>query len=405
MRVLGVVQSYFPFQQRGGPVFKVRSLAEGLAKRGHAVSILTADLGLDHGNGSGGIKPKPCPFGWKSETGGVETIYLSTFGRYRALTVNPGVVGFSRASLVAYDLVHIFGLYDFLGPVVSHYCRRRAIPYVLEPMGMYRPIVRNLELKRLYHRMLGARMIGGARFLIATSDQERQELAGSTIARAAIVVRRNGIDRPETMPKRGEFRRQRGIAPDSKVVLFLGRMVSKKSPDLLIKAFAAWISRRLDGRRATLVLAGPEERDNFGSGLRSLVQKLGISANVLFVGPLYDDEKWQAYRDADVFVLPSQNENFGNAAAESAVCGTPIVVTDRCGIASYVRSAGLIIRHDQTDLEGALERLLGDDIYYRACQEGCARIADGLSWEEPLNYTEQIYRQCLSDGNLQEAAV
>ena len=46
MRILKVVQSYFPFQERGGPVFKVRALATGLAKRGHQVTVLTADLGF-----------------------------------------------------------------------------------------------------------------------------------------------------------------------------------------------------------------------------------------------------------------------------------------------------------------------------------------------------------------------
>ncbi len=45
MRILKVVQSYFPFQDRGGPVVKVRALARGLAKRGHQITVLTADLG------------------------------------------------------------------------------------------------------------------------------------------------------------------------------------------------------------------------------------------------------------------------------------------------------------------------------------------------------------------------
>jgi len=52
MRILKVVQSYFPFQERGGPVFKVRALATGLARRGHRVTVLTADLGLGKGNGA-----------------------------------------------------------------------------------------------------------------------------------------------------------------------------------------------------------------------------------------------------------------------------------------------------------------------------------------------------------------
>lgn len=52
LRILNVDQAYFPFQDRGGPVFKVRSLASGLAKRGHHVAVLTADLGIAKLNGS-----------------------------------------------------------------------------------------------------------------------------------------------------------------------------------------------------------------------------------------------------------------------------------------------------------------------------------------------------------------
>jgi glycosyltransferase involved in cell wall biosynthesis len=262
-----------------------------------------------------------------------------------------------------------------------------------------------LKLKRLYHRTLGCTMIAGARFIIATSDQERRELCDSNIDAARLVVRRNGIDRPKTTPERGEFRKRWGIAQDTKIVLFLGRIVSKKSPDLLIKAFANWTSQQADRANSKLVLAGPEENDGFGVELRSLVQQLGIFEDVLFVGPLYDEEKWRAYRDADVFVLPSQNENFGNAAAESAVCGTPIIVTDQCGIASYVGTAGLVIRHDQVELERALEGILGNSNRYQGYKEGCVQMAAGLSWEEPLNQTQLLYQRCLSEEELQEAVV
>ena len=123
MRILKTVQSYFPFQDRGGPVFKVRSLARGLVQRGHQVTVLTADLGLRRLNGKG-IKFDACRWGLRAEEDGVETIYLSTLGRYRALTLNPGVVGFSGATLRRFDLAHIYGLYDLLGPAIAHYCRR-----------------------------------------------------------------------------------------------------------------------------------------------------------------------------------------------------------------------------------------------------------------------------------------
>jgi len=400
VRVLKVVQAYYPFQEMGGPVVKVRALARGLVQLGHYVTVLTADLGLRKRSGQS-IKVERCKWGWRSEQDGVEAIYLSTFGRYRALTINPHVIGFCRASLMSFDLVHFYGLYDLLGPTVSSSCRRLGIPYIIEPMGMFRPIVRNIRLKRTYQRLLGKPFIGGARFLIATSHQERQELIDGAIPVSRIAVRRNGIEIPAKLPQRGEFRRQWDIRPDAKVVLFLGRLVSKKGPDLLIEAFARWREKSSYGRDSVLILVGPEEGDGFVPRLKKMANQLRLGESIRFIGPLYDDAKWKAYRDADVFVLPSVNENFGNTAAESAACGTPIIVTDRCGIASFVGQAGLVVSHDRGQLELALGRLLDNPGLRERYEKGCAEMARALSWDGPIGENEKLYEQCLAEMTIQ----
>jgi glycosyltransferase involved in cell wall biosynthesis len=264
-------------------------------------------------------------------------------------------------------------------------------------MGMFRPIVRSLLLKRLYHGVLGNSLISGARFLIATSEQERQELIEEGIEASRIVVRRNGIDFPERLPSRGEFRRQWNIPEDARVVLFLGRVVSKKSPDLLLEAFSRWHGTP-GNENSILVIAGPAESDGFLPRLKATAEQLKLGESVRFVGPLYEGAKWQAYRDADVFVLPSQNENFGNTAVESAACGTPVIVTDRCGVAPLVGNAGLVVPHDTRAIGQALAELLGNPALRRRCQEGCAEMAKNLSWEEPLDQNEQLYERCMVRG-------
>jgi len=393
MRILKVVQSYFPFQDRGGPVFKVRALATGLAKRGHEVTVLTADLGFGRGNGFH-VEAERGRWGWTAHSDNVEAIYLTTTGRYRAVTFNPSVFAFCRASIRDFDVVHFYGLYDLLGPAASHFCRRNSIPYVIEPMGMYRPIVRSLRLKRVYLNLLGHKFIQGGRYLVATSEQEKRELIDGGLDSARIEIRRNGAELPASKPEAGKFRRERGISNDARVILFLGRLVSKKSPDLLLEAFSKW--RAKAGRRqdVVLVLAGPEEGDGFLAKLQSMADRLRIRDKVLFTGPLYDDAKWSAYRDADVFVLPSQNENFGNTAVEAAACGTPVIVTDRCGIAPFVGAAGEVIPHDLSALENALGKMLEDPMLRENYQEGCRQFVESLSWEEPLNQTEEMYRRC-----------
>jgi len=176
----------------------------------------------------------------------------------------------------------------------------------------------------------------------------------------------------------------------------LGRLVSKKSPDLLIEAFARWRGKSGCDVDSVLILAGPEEADGFVPRLKKMADQLGLADSIRFVGPLYDGGKWQAYCDADVFVLPSQNENFGNTAAESAACGTPVIVTDRCGIASFIGQAGLVVSHDREQLELALGQMLDDPSVRERYQEGCAEMARALSWAGPIGENEKLYEQCLS---------
>jgi len=241
-------------------------------------------------------------------------------------------------------------------------------------------------------------MLHGADRLIATSERERQELLDGAIPDRKIVVRRNGIDVPAEFPPPGRFRKQWGISNSVKLVLFLGRLVSKKSPDMMLEAFAHWQRHANGSKPSLLVLAGPDEGDGFRQHLEAFSTQLGLDGGVLFTGPLYGDTKWAAYRDADLFVLPSQNENFGNTAAEAVACGTPVLVTDRCGIAPIVdQRAGLVVSHDCAALEVGLEKILGDPAFAARLREGCGEVARSLGWAEPLGQMDSLYKEILSE--------
>jgi glycosyltransferase involved in cell wall biosynthesis len=393
-----VTQSAYPFQERGGGVAVVSAMARGLKQRGHRVTVLTADLGLRQVSaGTDGLTRGP--WGWQSNKDLVETIYLRSWGSYRSLTWNPGVFGFCRAQLSTFDIVHIYGLYDLLGPAVARACRRLQVPYVIEPMGMFRPIVRSIRLKQVYRRLLGDSMTHGARRLVATAPQEQIELSEEGVPTDKIVVRRNGIETPERMPARGSFRRRWRIPGDAQLVLFLGRLVSKKSPELLLEAFGRWQTRPDAGRPAVLVLAGPDEGDGYREKLEAQAARLNLGNAVLFTGPLYGDTKWSAYCDADLFVLPSQNENFGLTAAEAVACGTPVLVTDRCGIAPLLEGrAAIVVPHEFQSFSSALDRLLGDERVGAELKRGCAAVARELGWSEPLAETETLYRGLIQEN-------
>jgi glycosyltransferase involved in cell wall biosynthesis len=396
MRILNVTQSYAPFFEFGGPPVKVQALSRGLAHRGHSITVLTADWGLEaRFSVSSPPSAERCPFGWRVNEENLQTIYLPTWLHYRAVTWNPALQRYCRARLAQFDVVHIFGLYDLLGPGVAKACRRVGLPYVFEPIGMFVPIVRNFTLKRIYHALWGRRLARGAAAVIATSGQEAEELAGAGVPQETIMLRRNGVEVPAHFPPLGSFRAKLGIPAVDRMILFLGRLSQKKSPDMLLEAFASLLSS-VDGGTVRLIFAGPDDQ-GMQTRLRAQAQRLGVAARVHFTGPLFGEEKWSAYRDADVFVLPSQNENFGNTVAEAVAAGTPAVVTDHCGIAPLVDGvAGISVPQDVTQIAHAIDCLLSDSSLREQLRAGCSVAASRLGWDEPVLEMQALYERLAS---------
>jgi len=377
VNILQVSYTYAHFVETGGPAVKVQAIAEGLAKRGHAVGVLTVSYGRRE------LEQKAM--------GGVEIEYLRPWFRYRTFTIAPSVVPFCVKRLRGFDVVHVYGLYEMLGPIVGFFCRRRDIPYVLEPIGMGRASGRSLGKKRMYNALFGRGLVGNAALIIATSEREQEELLEDGVPKDRLILRRNGVDVSQfnPPPPQGRFRARAGIGQNEKVVIFLGRMAPIKNLDMLIEAFASFTNN--DER---LVLVGPDEGDGYVDRLKSLAARLGLDGRVHFAGPLYGQEKIEALADADTLVLPSRSESFGMAALEAMACGKPVVVTEECGIAPYVKGrAGLVVRRETAAIaEGIRTVLEHPELASRFGKEG-KTIAAQLSWDEPVSQMERLYGQ------------
>jgi glycosyltransferase involved in cell wall biosynthesis len=96
-------------------------------------------------------------------------------------------------------------------------------------------------------------------------------------------------------------------------------------------------------------------------------------------------------------VLPSEYENFANSVAESIACGTPVVVTDRCGISEFVEQrVGLVIPRTTEALTDALRRLLTDQTLRERFASGCPEVAARLSWDGLIGPMMDLYREVIA---------
>ena len=266
---------------------------------------------------------------------------------------------------------------------------RLTFPYEKGFPPDYRAIV---LLKRLWRR-LATNYLAGATEWIATSELERQDLRVEGIPTEKVLLRLNGIDREafKRLPAFGAFRKSAGIADGECLILFLGRLIPRKGADLLLDALP-----QIGDSTAKLVIAGPEGESGYVAFLRDRARALGVTKRVLFPGPLYEDKQKEAYVDATVFALPSRYENFGNTAAEAIACGTPVIVSDRCGIAPLVdRRAGLVTAYDAPAVTRALKQLLNDPALYQRLKAGCAQVAEEISWEGLVRGMQDSYERTL----------
>jgi glycosyltransferase involved in cell wall biosynthesis len=311
--------------------------------------------------------------------------------------LNSGLLSFCRKRLRDFDVVHIYGLYDLFGPVVAHYCSKAGIPYVVEPLGMVRPIDRSFRMKKIWHAFMGKPLLRRAALLIATSQQEEQELLADGFPRERVVIRYNGVDLQEflSLPPRGTFRTEWALPPDEPIVLFLGRLIPRKGVDLLIDAFSVACPER--GR---LVIAGPEGEIGYVAKLREMAREKRIESRTVFTGPLYADQKKAVLADSQIFVLPSRYENFANGVAEAIACGMPAIVTEHCGVSEFVLDrVGLVIPREISALTDALQKLLGDAALYEKFREECPKVASELSWQELIGKQKELYARVCKAKN------
>jgi glycosyltransferase involved in cell wall biosynthesis len=123
-----------------------------------------------------------------------------------------------------------------------------------------------------------------------------------------------------------------------------------------------------------------------------------LADRVLFVGPAADADKWALYKNAQLFVLPSYSENFGNVVAEAMAMGCPVLVTPEVGIAAVVEAAGagIVANGSAPEFAAAVRDLLANPARLREMGANGARAArERLSWDAVASETEDLYRRIL----------
>ena len=376
MRIAFATPAYWPAVAFGGPVWVARELTEGLVARGHRVDVVTTSLR------SVGEPPAARFRTCTRVESGVQVHELATPLRYRWMGVTP-TLPLVLELLPRPDVVHVFGYRDVVTTLTAGWARARRIPYVFEPLDMYVRRYRTLAAKRVFDRLIGERVARGAALVLAVSELEREQVIAAGLDEARVVVRPNGF--PEPHEERGTALRARlGLGDEVPLVLYVGRISFKKGLDLLLEAVA-------EIPQVHVAIVGPDDGDGTLPRLEALRGRLRLNGRVHLLPPFDDQQPRQLYGEADVFVLPSRNESFGMVAAEAAAAGTPVVVTDECGVAALLEHAAVVVPPHAEAIREGIVRLLADPGLRAQLASAGREVARRFSWPAIVAEQERLY--------------
>jgi glycosyltransferase involved in cell wall biosynthesis len=308
-----------------------------------------------------------------------------------------------RIAAQEYDLVHA------MTPVLPRYpvllARACAtVPFVLGPVngglpfppgfgdlarsefdsyGVLRRVARRLPGYAATYRRASAVLVG--------SKHTREMLLGMfpELAGRTIDFSENGVG-PEF------FAGERGAAeaPRCLRVLFVGRLVPYKGPDVVIEALAGLVDLDL---HLDIVGDGPMRGE-----LEAMVRRYSLQDRVRFAGAVEHRRTPPLYAAADVFCFPSIREFGGAVVLEAMAAGLPCIVADHGGIAEYV-SAGAGFRMPLTDrasliadLADRIRRLYGDPKLRREMSGSAVQRAREFEWTRKADRLVRIYEDLIA---------
>lgn len=371
--------------ERGGPTTVVCALSRHQVASGHQVHVLYTDQGLRSGEQ---LVELPA---------GVTFERATVWGSDR-LAFAPRFAGMIRRRLPQYDIVHIHSIFTHPVQAALREVRRAGVLTILRPCGhLHRySLQRTRWLKRLYLGIWGDSVLRACSCWHYTSEQEAAESWPG--GQRPFFVLPNGIEPQECTIADGIARqyvaRKWPELSDAPYVLFLGRLHPKKRLDLLLEAFLAGAPANFK-----LVVVGPDECALWKPLAWRLQATPQAATRVLRLNTVTGRDKVPLLAAATLLALPSEHENFGNAALEALACGTPALLSPHVDLAVTPEADDYCYRA-RLDKEAWAEQfstLLSRPADLAAAGEAVRQtIIDRFSWQRITAQLTERYRWVLA---------
>jgi glycosyltransferase involved in cell wall biosynthesis len=370
----------------GGVVKAAIDLCQSMAEFGHDVLLTTFDA-----------KDAPPPF---SGVGSLRIVEVPHARLGRPL-LSRQAIGRLEQLISAADIAHLHTPWELANLQLARILRRRQVPYVVSVHGMldhYSMRQKGLK-KQAFLALGGRRLFADATAVHFTAQAEKEQALTYIPGADRAVVQPCAMDLasyaslPGAEPAFEAFPQMRR---EARRILFLSRVHPKKGVDLLIRAAGMLKLKSLD---IQLLIAGPGD-DAYLAELRQIAEQSGAADVTHFLGMVDGVVKRSLYQAADVFVLPTHQENFGLVLPEAMACGTPVVTTRGTDIWQELEQAGAkVVGHKALEIAAAIEQVLADPSEAkRLGQRGREYIHQWLDPHRVAKGYDAMYRDALARG-------
>lgn len=330
IKVLHVIRSLDP--STGGPVFALAQMVKVSSERGFSVDVATT-VSTDDG------KAEPPLTSQIIQNGARCFSFPRQIGKKWSLSLQ--LWSWLKKNISNYDLIHITGVFTFPALIAAYEAQKAGIPYIIRPAGTLDayPLKQKARRKKFYYRVFVTKILDGACAIHVTSKSERKQLT-SLFSKNNCVV----IPLSITLPKSSAVKQKTNHNLN---LLFLSRIHPKKGLPVLLEALS--ILRRR-GIPAALTIAG-DGSSTYLDKIKRLIRELELGEAVHFTGFVQGREKSRLFEEADLFVLPSYQENFGIAVVEAMAAGLAVIVSDRIALAEEIanNNAGAVVPVDMPE--------------------------------------------------------
>ena len=387
MKICVVIPSFYPAISYGGPIFSSLNTCKELSKISNMeINVSTTNVNMGKGKLNVLINSW-VKFGEKFY---VKYYKISHSDFSLSLCLN------LWRDIKKADIVHIQGIFNSPTPAALFYATVLGRSIILSPRGVLgswclekRSILKKLWLN-IFIKPFALRVMWHA-----TGESEKAEIL-SLYPRAQIEIISNGVfidefSKFESLSKKRYIQKFANCRRENvdKIIVSMGRLNKKKGFDILIKAFKQVLSHHRD---SYLLIAGPDETE--GKKLFQLISELNLSENVFLIGTIENQEKIDFLANADLFVLPSHNENFGNVYVESLAAGTPVVAslqTPWRHVEDY--KCGKWVSNNVESTCSAMLELLGND--RSIMRKNSLELSRNYDWSAVASKFETIFNKLL----------